>query len=130
MGVVVKNPLFLAVMAASESAIRSFLLSEGLGGLSDLLEGHQQTLGVAEALAILSRAWTRGLRGSMLDLQCFHEPGGLRDLRLLVGSQAATSWWSALLPLTCQCGLCLGVWSVLSAVMVCVLLRPLVLHTL
>ena len=77
MGVVVKNPLFFAVMAASERAIRSFLLSEGLGGLSDLLEGYQQTLGVAETLAFLSRAWTRGLRGSMLDLQCFHEPGGL-----------------------------------------------------
>lgn len=58
MGVVVKNPLLSAVMAASERAIRSFLLSEGLGGLYVLLEGHQQTLGVAEALAILSWAWT------------------------------------------------------------------------
>lgn len=44
-----------------------------------------------------------------------------------MGSQAATSWWSALLPLNCLCGLCLGVWDVLSAVMVCVLLRSLVL---
>lgn len=43
-------------------------------------------------------------------------------------SQAATSWWSALLPLNCLCGLCLGVWGVLSVVMVCVLLCPLVLH--
>lgn len=46
---------------------------------------------------------------------------------MTVGWQAATSWWSALLPLICLCGLCLGVWDVLSAVIVCVLLRPLVL---
>lgn len=42
-----KSSLLFAVMAASERAIRSCLLSDGLGGLSGLLEGHQQTLGVA-----------------------------------------------------------------------------------